>query len=148
MPAPKTAREKTPPPEKTPTAPLPQLAAIADELGALEKEYALATAPFGMKLPRMKALREALQLACPAKAEDGWTVEGLRFGVTLGPCAWKRTVNVAKLLKLIGARMFVSFASCSLTDLEKHVGEETRAQAISKDRTGARSLRTYEKGQA
>ena len=74
---------------------------MADKLGALEKEYALLIAPFEKKMPRMKALKELMQAACPAgaRADKEWIVEGTRFGVKLGPCANQRIINIAALVK-------------------------------------------------
>lgn len=131
---------------KAKTAPLPALARIADELGVLEKEYALAMAPFEMKLPRMKALREALQIACPAAAGDEWTVEGERFGVNLTKRAQERTINFTKLVKAIGEKVFAKFATCTLAALEQNVAAAIAQSVVSTDRTGPRKLTTFEKG--
>lgn len=124
----------------------PQLAAMADELGALEKEYDLALAPFEHKLPRMKALKAALQSACKAPAKDEWIIEGARFGVRLGPCANERSINIAALVKKIGAAAFSKFASCTLGALETHVAPDVAQAVVTSDQTGPRKLSTFEKG--
>lgn len=132
---------------KTKTA-TPSLAQLADELGALEKEYSLALAPLEFKLPRMKALKEMLQAACPAAPAKEWIVEGARFGVKLGPCANESTIHVLALVKKIGAAAFVRFAGCTLKALKANVKPEIFDAVTSTEQTGARKLTTYEKGVA
>ncbi|MES2136975.1 MAG: hypothetical protein V4502_07955 [Pseudomonadota bacterium] len=124
----------------------PSLAQLADELGALEKEYALALAPLEMKLPRIKALKEALQKACSVKATDEWIVEGAHFGVRLGPCAIARSIDYKGLIKRIGAAAFAKFATCTLGALELVVTPEIAAAVVSSAQTGPRKLSTFEKG--
>lgn len=132
-------------PTKTAT---PPLAAYADELGLLEKELALAMAPFEMKLPRIKALKELLQEACPVAGDKEWIVEGARFGVKLGPRADFRIVSVMKLIKAIGQKAFNAFATVSLKELESHpaISADILATVIHKERVGPRKLSTFEKG--
>lgn len=119
---------------------------MADELGALEKEYALALAPLEKKIPRIKALKEALQEACPAKPDKEWIVEGTRFGVRLGPCANQRSVDLIKLVKKIGAAAFAKFATCTLGALEANVKPDVIEDVVSAAATGPRKLSTFEKG--
>lgn len=119
---------------------------MADELGALEKEYALAIAPLEMKLPRIKALKEALQAACPAKPDKEWLIEGARFGVKLGPCANETTINIAALVKKISAAAFAKFAGCTLKALKANVAPDIFEAVTSTEQTGSRKLSTFEKG--
>lgn len=121
---------------------------MADELGALEKEYALALAPMELKLPRMKALKEALQLACTAPADKEWIVEGAKFGVKLGACANKGSIDFKALVKKIGAAVFARFATCTIADLEANVEADTVDAVLSSAQTGPRKLSTFEKGVA
>ena len=130
----------------------PSLSQMADELGALEKEYDLALAPFEHKLPRMKALREALQLACKAKPDAEWIVEGARFGVRLGPRAMARFIDLRKLFKRMGAAPFIAFVtsvfvkyqSCGVSSLEDAEADPL----VTSVQTGPRKLSTFEKGAA
>lgn len=119
---------------------------MADELGALEKEYALALAPMELKLPRMKALKEALQEACPAAPDKEWIVEGEKFGVKLGTCAKQRSIDFVKLVKKIGAAAFAKFATSTLSALEAHVKPEVIDDVVTTTATGPRKLSTFEKG--
>ncbi len=130
-------------------APAPY-AALADELGALKKEYALLIAPFALKKPRMEALEKQLRDACPVAADAEWTAHGLRFDVILGQRAEWRIVNITKLIKAIGQKAFNAFATVSLKDLEAHpaVSADTLATIIQKNRVGPRTLKTVEKGTA
>lgn len=121
---------------------------MADELGALEKEYALLIAPFEKKMPRMKALQKAMQDACKAPAGKEWIVEGARFGVRLGPCANQRAINIAALIKKIGAAAFAKFATCTLGALEQHAGVDVVSAVVTSAQTGPRKLSTFEKGAA
>ncbi|MES2136107.1 MAG: hypothetical protein V4502_03480 [Pseudomonadota bacterium] len=119
---------------------------MADELGALEKEYALALAPFELKLPRIKALKETLQAACPAKPDAEWLVEGTRFIVRLGPRAMARSIDFKALVKKIGAAVFVKFATCTLGALEENVKPDVIDDVVTTAQTGPRKLSTSEKG--
>jgi hypothetical protein len=119
---------------------------MVDELGSLQKEYDLALAPLEMKLPRIKALKEAIQAACPARPEKEWIVEGARFGVRLGPRASERTIDFKRLVKIIGASIFSKFATCTLGNLEKNVEDKIRDAVITTEPTGPRKLSTFEKG--
>lgn len=131
---------------KPKTAPLPSLSAMADELGQLEQEYAVAIAPLEMKLARIKALKSALVLACPVKAGEEWRVYGQRFGVRLSPCADQRRIDFKKLLKRIGAAAFAKFATCTLGALEKNVAADVIDEVVSTQPDGARRFSFFEKG--
>lgn len=122
------------------------LGSLADELGALEKEYAVAMAAWEAKLARMGQLRDALRAACPAQAAEEWHVEGQRFGCTLSARAMVRTVHVAKLVRKIGARAFASIAGVTLGALQAKVDPETVAEVVTAERTGPRRIVTFEKG--
>ncbi len=124
------------------------LASMADELGAIEKEYNLAIAPLEMKLPRMKVLKELLQAACTAPKDQEWSVEGARFVVRLGPCANARTVNIARLVRKIGAAAFAKFASCTIAALDRNVSADLAGSMIDSEQNGPRKLSTVEKGAA
>jgi hypothetical protein len=133
-------------PAKPAKAPSPSLAALADELGSLEKEYALALAPLELKLPRIKALKAALQAACPAKARDEWIIEGARFGVRLGPCAMERSIDFRAVVIKIGAKVYAQFATCTLGALEQHVEQAIIDAVVTSSAAGPRKLSTFEKG--
>jgi hypothetical protein len=126
------------------------LADLVDELGALEKEYAIILAPFKMKLPRLEALRKELREACPVAKDKEWSIDGERFRVELSPRADWRIVDVAKLIKAIGQKAFNAFASVSLKDLEAHpaVSADILRAVVTKDRIGPRTIKTFEKGSA
>lgn len=121
-----------------------QFAALADELGALEKEMA----PFAQKLARIDALRKALREAAKdqAAANMPWTVYGTHFLAILGPRAAERIINFPALIKRIGAGRFSRFAKCTLKDLEANVDPATVAAVVTTDATGSRSLKTFERG--
>lgn len=130
---------------KATTAPDPH-AALADELGALKKEYAILIAPFALKKPRMEALEQQLRDACTADADEEWTVHGARFSVTLGKRAEWRIVNIPKTIKAIGQKIFNTFATVTIKDLELRLTADTVADIVHKERVGPRTLKTIEKG--
>ena len=119
-----------------------EFAPLADELGALEKDMA----PYAQKLARIDALRKALRAACPAKAEETWTITGTRFIAILGPRALERSIDLAKLVKVLGAKVFAGFATCTLKTLEEKVSPAVVASVVTSDATGSRSLKTFERG--
>jgi hypothetical protein len=130
------------------TAPLPALPAIADELGQIEKEYAIAIAPLKQKLERAKVLEKTLRELCPAKPDEEWNVIGQRFTVRLGPCAKEKSIDYKKLLTLIPLKAFVKFATCTLSALAKNVADDVFNSVVSEAPTGSRRITTQEKGAA
>jgi hypothetical protein len=131
----------------TKTAPKPlasEFAPLADELGALVKEMA----PHAQKLSRIEELKKALRAACPVPPTKEWTVEGAHFVVMLGACATVRRINIEKLVKMITAKAYAAFASCTLKALEEHVAPAIVAAVVVSDATGSRSLKTFERGTA
>jgi hypothetical protein len=129
------------------TAPAPY-AALADELGQLKKEQNLLLAPFALKKPRMEALEKQLRDACPVEADEEWIVCGSRFNVLLGPRAEFRIVDIAKTIKAVGQKIFNTFATVSLKDLELRLSADTLGTLVHKERIGPRTLKTVEKGTA
>jgi hypothetical protein len=123
------------------------MCALADELGGLERDYAVAEASWSGRLARMEQLRDALRRACPAKASEEWQVAGQRFGVVLSPRALKRSVNKPALLKRIGLKGFARIASVTLGDVERLVDPEVAAEVIVREEhAGTRRITIFEKG--
>ena len=120
------------------------LAANVDELGALEKEFA----PFKPKADRIEALRKAIRAHYDAKpADQPFEAKGERFIVSVGPRAEQRKIHFPKLVKLIGAARFSKFATCTLERLTQFAPEAEIA-VVEKEKTGARSLKVFERGGA
>lgn len=120
----------------------PDFGPMADELGALIREMA----PFAQKLSRIEALKKALREACTAKPTEEWTITGKKFVAALGPKANERAINFTQLVKLIGAKAFLIFATCTLGKLEENVSPVIVAAVVSWGNIGSRSLKTFEKG--
>jgi hypothetical protein len=119
------------------------LAAVVDEIGALEAELA----PLKPKAKRLEMLRGALRLAFDARpAAESFTCEGDRFVVQLGAKAEKRTVNGGKLFKRIGAKLFLTVANVTLKALEA-LGPEA-LDCIDSDLSGPREITVMAKGRA
>lgn len=114
-----------------------------DELGALEKEFA----PLRPKLARIELLRKSIRERYAASpAEKDFTAEGVRFMVAVGPRANESVINYPKLLKAIGAKLFCSIAKTTLKALEENVACGVRADVITIEAVGPRSLKTFERG--
>ncbi len=119
-----------------------ELAAMADELGALEKEMA----PHAQKLARIDLLKKQIRAACPVSPDKQWTLTGNRFLVMLNPCAMERSIDILKLVRLVGAKAFATFATCTLKALEAANPPAVIAAVVTTEQTGSRSLKTFEKG--
>jgi hypothetical protein len=133
MPAPKTAKNQA-----------SEFAPLADELGALEKEMA----PYAQKLSRIDLLRKQLRAACPVAADKEWTVEGARFAVVLGACADQRHIDIKHLVRLISAKSYAIFATCTLKALEENTSPGVVAAVVTSSASGPRSLKTFERAGA
>jgi hypothetical protein len=119
------------------------MAAQVDELGALEKEFA----PLRPKLARIDALRKAIRAQFDsAPAASPFEAKGDKFIVLIGPRAMERSINPAKLIKAIGLKLYASIARLTLGDLEANVAPEIVAGVVTSANTGARSLKTLERG--
>lgn len=122
------------------------LAAQVDELGALEAELA----PLKPKLARAEALRKALRERFEGVApEKACEARGARFIAALGPKAIERTVDVAKLVKLIGFKAVVPLAKIALNALTRLTGPPQVAAGIASTvsaATGPRPLKIFELG--
>jgi len=119
------------------------VAKLVDELGDLELELAK-VAP---KIARQAALRKALRERYASQpAAKSYEAIGERFIVAVGEKSKEKKVNVAKLFKLAGAKLFLKLVSCTLKALEQ-APAEIAAQVIEEEQTGTRSLKVMAKGQ-
>ena len=121
-------------------------AAIVDELGAISKELA----PWRLKIAREDSLRRKLRESAESwPAADGQTNEGLKFAVELGPRAIQRTVNVAKLVKMVSTRCFLGLVGVTLKALaDSKIAPDIAGKVIEETQTGSRSIAITEKAGA
>ncbi len=128
------------------------LADKADELGALKKELEICLAPFTFKQKRLdelsKEFREACETTYKTKPEEDWRICGMHFDVILTARARWRSVNIAKLAKLIKIPALLKIASVTLAALEGACTAEVIDQVVTQNHTGPRTLKTIEKGVA
>ncbi len=117
---------------------------LVDELGALEQLMA----PHAQKLARIDMIRKTLREACPAAPDAEWTVDGERFSTVLGMRANASVISFSGVVKAIGAAAYAKFATCTLKALEEHVAPGVRANVISSERSGPRTIKTFERGKA
>ena len=104
-------------PKAKPVPAIDPLAAIVDELGALDAELK----PVAPKIARRDALRKKLREAFTEKsAELEYSVSGARFEAKLGPKGWENTVNTVKLAKVIGASVSCDCARYARFDRDSH----------------------------
>jgi hypothetical protein len=127
------------------SAPHP-LAAKADELGALKKEFAQLIAPFEFKQKRLDELTKEFREACAAGDAEEWRICGARFDVVLTARARWRIVNVAKLAKLIKVPALLKIVNVTIAAIEAACTPEVVAAVVTQDHTGPRTLKTIEKG--
>jgi hypothetical protein len=116
------------------------LAALADELGALEKELA----PWKGKISRAEALRKEIRAQAPDTQSE---ITGEKFLVTLGPRADETHIDYFGIAKRIGFDRFAKFATATQKALAEHVRAGILAQYLTKKATGTRSMKVFEKGQ-
>lgn len=115
------------------------LAAIADELGDLERELA----PLKPKITRADALRKLLREAHRDEpAGDSFTVAGERWTVQLGPKGNESVVDTSRLAELVGIGKAYEFASITLKALET-CAPDIRAAVVSTNATGTRPLHVF-----
>jgi hypothetical protein len=132
-----------PPTAKPKTSPEDLLAKNVDELGALERELA----PLKFKIGRIDVLRKAIRAFYDGKpADELFMASGEKFAVSIGARARERTLNMPKLIKAIGARLFNSIATVSQKALEAEVPGATIEDCSTWNLTGHRSLKVFEKG--
>lgn len=121
------------------------IGALADELGSIEAELA----PFAFKIARLDQLRKAIRGHFDAMPGDrSFEGFGQRFLVAIGQKAAVRTIDRTKLIKAIGPKAYAAFARTTLADLEANVGCAVVAEVVTAAYTGARSIKTFERGAA
>jgi hypothetical protein len=134
-------------PQKTATTQKPginasAIAAIVDELGALERKLQ----PFKPEMARVEDLRKALRaMFDTSPPAEAFQPSGDAFFATVGPRAVERSINPAKLIKAIGLKMYASFATVTLKALEANVACGIVAGVVSSANTGARPIKTFER---
>lgn len=133
----------TPKPAGIPAA---AIAAQADELGELEKFFL----PHAPKLARIEALRKEIRAHFEfSPAAKSFEARGDRFIVAIGPRAYQRIINPAKLIKAIGLKLYSAIARTpTLVDLEANVAPNICIAVIKNEQTGTRPLKTFEIGKA
>jgi hypothetical protein len=128
-----------------PGIPASAIANEIDELGALEKEFA----PLRPKLARIEMLRKVIRAHFDASPPASpFEASGARFICMIGPRAVERAINYKALIKAIGLKAFALIARVTLGALEEGVPCGVVAAVVTSDNTGARSIKTFERGTA
>lgn len=118
-------------------------AAEVDELGDLEKELA----PLRPKIARLELLRKSVRSRYDdSPADKTFEAVGERFVVSVGARSMESVVDVPRLIKLAGVKLVQKFARVTLKDLEANTTCAMRAQVISQQQTGYRTLKALERG--
>lgn len=119
-----------------------KFAPIVDEIGDLERELA----PLKPKAARLELLRKQLRYAYEnSPAESEYTVEGSRYAIAVGPRGNQTVIDIPKLLKLIGVKLFARIASVTLKALESECAPDVVETVCSVSRLGSRPLKVLEK---
>jgi hypothetical protein len=119
------------------------LALEVDELGDLEKELA----PLRPKIARLELLRKSVRSRFDdSPADESFDAVGDRFVVSVGARSMESIVDMPRLIKLAGIKLVQTFARVTLKDLEAHTTFAMRAQVVSQQQTGYRTLKALERG--
>ena len=123
-----------------PADPRALLAAQVDELGALEKEMVT----IRPKLVRIETLRGLIRKHYENEpAAKAFETRGAAFLATLGPRAYERSIDCAKLAKEIGLKAYAAIARPTLKVVEETCAPDVVARVIKQDYVGARPLKTF-----
>lgn len=114
---------------------------LSDEKYAIDK----ALRPYETQIKRREALKKALRAGCPVEPDEEWTVRGETSVTVLGPCGNNQVIDYPALVKKVTAEVFATFATCTLTALEKNVAPAIIAAVVSEEQTGSRDLKTFAK---
>jgi hypothetical protein len=113
------------------------LAALTDELGALEQELA----PWRQKFARVETLRAALRAAfASADPAKSFKSEGAEWVAFIGPMGGVSVVDRAALWKRIGTHKYVDISTVSLKAIETECGAGVVGSVVSVEPRGPRSL--------
>ena len=124
-----------------PSDPAELLRQYVDELGALEK-FLVEVRP---KLRRVEVLhgliRDRFRENAPSESVEA---RGLCYGVTLGACAFRSTVDYDAVRKAMGLKAYADIAQPTLKALEATLAPDVVARVVRYDYTGARPVKTFE----
>ena len=124
-----------------PSDPAEQLRQYVDELGALEKELV----EIRPKLRRVEVLHGLIRDRFRSHAAtEAVEARGVRYGVTLGPCAFRSTVDYDAVRKAMGLAAYAEIAQPTLKALEATLAPDVVARVVTYDYTGARPVKTFE----
>jgi hypothetical protein len=135
-------------PVTVPITPVPNqpaaslLAAAIDELGAIDAKLA----PFRTLISRETALRTAIRVAHEGAAADvEITAHGTRYDAILGPKGSVSVIDFARLAKIVKPTQYAKFATCTLSAMRANCDAATCEIVTSIEKTGSRSLKTFER---
>ena len=124
-----------------PSDPAEQLRQYVDELGALEKELV----EIRPKLRRVEVLHGLIRDRFRSHAAtEAVEARGVRYGVTLGPRAFRSTVDYDAVRKAMGLEAYAKIAQPTLKALEATLAPDVVARVVTYDYTGARPVKTFE----
>lgn len=120
--------------------PASHLAALIDELGALEAELG----PLRAKIARLAIVRAAVREAFEDRPPtESVQFSGREFSVHLGPAGNESTADLPRLAELIGTKRLLDIVSVSLRTLEAECGPAVYAAVVTTTPTGTRPLTTF-----
>jgi hypothetical protein len=129
---------------RKPADPFAHLAPVVDEIGDLERELD----PLKPKAARLDLLRKKIREAyADAPAESEHTLEGSRFAIVVGPRGNQTIIDIPKLLKSVGVKLFARLATVTLKALESECAPDVVETVCSVSRLGSRSLKVLAKGE-
>ncbi len=124
--------------------PLDALEVLTDEVGTLEMEVArLKAMPVWQEYEKKKkALIEKVETIMGVQPEETAQLTGLKYICSFSQKANKRTISNIKVAKsALGNEVFFKVAKINLTDLDKYLSEDERAECVTESRTGPRQVK-------
>ncbi|GAC1407305.1 MAG: hypothetical protein NVSMB64_14040 [Candidatus Velthaea sp.] len=119
-----------------PTA-IDPLQLAVDELGDVAQRLAPHRADFAREKTLEKQIREHFD-AKPA--DSAFIAAGTKYALDVGPRGFKTIIKYKALIKLIGAKAWFGFSSCTLESLKANVDERIVENVTSKEQIGPRTL--------
>lgn len=117
--------------------------AMIDELGKLEDQITI----FSPKITRAAELRKILQRYCANDpADEQCLLYGNEYAAVLSAKAREHIINMPKLYKLLGNKLFLEHCSFALKDLEKLSVDKTGI--VTEERSGSRVVKTARRNSA
>lgn len=119
---------------------------LIDEYGRLEA----AVAPHKATIRRLEELGKAIRAwYADADPEQGVTLDGAAYAITLGPCGFQTSItSLAEVYLRLGHAKFLAACSMTIKQLESKLPASEVLALTKRERTGSRQIVTAAKAAA